>query len=157
MGVVGVAAGTSMLVMWLVTGWTVAEFGWRAAFRYPPLLMVPAAIALFFFVRDRPSDIGLEDLDEAGMLDKSSSPPDRDVSHESARLLDDEHTIDSSPFLREGVRGWVDQGPSNSVAPARKNMPARPRQKNLTPGYRHKNLKATPLFRNGLVPMTKCR
>ena len=66
MGVVGVAAGSSMLLMWLVTGWTVAEFGWRAAFRYPPLLMIPAAVAVFFMVRDRPSDVGLEDLGQSG-------------------------------------------------------------------------------------------
>jgi OPA family glycerol-3-phosphate transporter-like MFS transporter len=68
MGLVGVSAGSAMLVMWLVTGWTVAEFGWRAAFRYPPLLMVPAAIALFFLVRDRPSDVGLENLDQSGTI-----------------------------------------------------------------------------------------
>ncbi|MEE8045540.1 MAG: MFS transporter [Dehalococcoidia bacterium] len=67
MGLVGVAAGSSMLLMWLVTGWTVAEFGWRAAFRYPPLLMIPAAVALFFLVRDRPSDVGLENLDQQGL------------------------------------------------------------------------------------------
>ena len=73
MGLVGVSAGTAMLVMWLVTGWTVAEFGWRAAFRYPPLLMVPAAIALFFLVRDRPSDVGLENLDQSGTI---PSPPE---------------------------------------------------------------------------------
>ena len=68
MGVVGVAAGSAMLMMWLVTGWTVAEFGWRAAFRYPPLLMVPAAVALFFLVRDRPSDVGLKNLDQTEQL-----------------------------------------------------------------------------------------
>lgn len=69
MGLVGVATGTAMLVMWLVTGWTVAEFGWRAAFRYPPLLMIPAAVALFFLVRDRPSDVKLEDLDQQGTME----------------------------------------------------------------------------------------
>jgi len=69
MGLVGVAAGTAMLVMWLVTGWTVSEFGWRAAFRYPPLLMIPAAVALFFLVRDRPSDVDLDDLDQQGTMD----------------------------------------------------------------------------------------
>jgi MFS transporter, OPA family, glycerol-3-phosphate transporter len=71
MGLIGVSAGTAMLVMWLVTGWTVSEFGWRAAFRYPPLLMIPAAIALFFLVRDRPSDVGMKDLDQAGTMQSS--------------------------------------------------------------------------------------
>ena len=71
MGLVGVAAGSAMLVMWLVTGWTVAEFGWRAAFRYPPLLMIPAAVALFFLVRDRPSDVDLDNLDQKGTMDSA--------------------------------------------------------------------------------------
>ncbi|MBH66023.1 MAG: hypothetical protein CL784_05870 [Chloroflexi bacterium] len=71
MGLVGVAAGSAMLMMWLVTGWTVAEFGWRAAFRFPPLLMVPAAVALFFLVRDRPSDVGLNNIDQNGIYERS--------------------------------------------------------------------------------------
>ena len=68
MGLVGVSAGLSMLIMWTVTGWTVSEFGWRAAFRYPPLLMLPLGIVLFLLVRDRPSDVGLKDLDQSGSL-----------------------------------------------------------------------------------------
>jgi len=68
MGLVGVSAGTAMLVMWLVTGWTAGEFGWRAAFRYPPLLMIPAALMLFWRVRDRPSDKGFPELTESAAL-----------------------------------------------------------------------------------------
>ncbi|MBT4126661.1 MAG: MFS transporter [Chloroflexi bacterium] len=83
MGLVGVAAGSAMLMMWLITGWTVAEFGWRAAFRYPPLLMIPAAVALFFLVRDRPSDVKLENLDQRGTMHSSAtSLPDREGSRE---------------------------------------------------------------------------
>jgi len=82
MGVVGVAAGSAMLMMWLITGWTVAEFGWRAAFRYPPLLMIPAAVALFFLVRDRPSDVGLENLYESGLMEQTSESYDDDSSKE---------------------------------------------------------------------------
>lgn len=81
MGLVGVAAGSAMLIMWLITGWTVAEFGWRAAFRYPPLLMIPAGFALFFLVRDRPSDVGLEDLDQTGVRRTTSSPQDRSATN----------------------------------------------------------------------------
>jgi OPA family glycerol-3-phosphate transporter-like MFS transporter len=79
MGLVGVSAGSAMLVMWLVTGWTVAEFGWRAAFRYPPLLMIPAAIALYFFVRDRPSDVGLDNLDQSGLIESNSTDQSGDA------------------------------------------------------------------------------
>jgi OPA family glycerol-3-phosphate transporter-like MFS transporter len=64
MGMVGVAAGGAMLTMWLVTGWVASEWGWRAAFRYPPLLMAGAAIVFFLLVRDRPADVGLEPYEE---------------------------------------------------------------------------------------------
>ena len=86
MGIVGVAAGSAMLVMWLITGWTVAEFGWRAAFRYPPLLMVPAVIALFFMVRDRPSDVGLEDQEQSGFIEAKSEPAPGTDSQSETRL-----------------------------------------------------------------------
>lgn len=71
MGLVGVSAGTAMLAMWLITGWTVAEFGWRAAFRFPPMLLIPAAIAIFFMVRDRPSDVGLKNVEHQETYENS--------------------------------------------------------------------------------------
>ena len=81
MGIIGVSAGSAMLFMWLLTGWTVAEFGWRAAFRYPPLLMLPAAIALFFLVRDRPSDVGFDDLDQSGTIPRLEVAPESSSTH----------------------------------------------------------------------------
>jgi len=81
MGLIGVSAGSAMLFMWLLTGWTVAEFGWRAAFRYPPLLMLPAAIALFFLVRDRPSDVGFDDLDQSGTIPRLEVAPESSSTH----------------------------------------------------------------------------
>lgn len=59
MGIVGVATGGAMLTMWWVTGWVGVEFGWRAAFRYPPLIILLLGIALYFLSRDRPTDVGL--------------------------------------------------------------------------------------------------
>ena len=58
-GLVGVSSGVSMLLMWGITGWTAGEFGWRAAFRYPPILMGIAVICFFFLVRDRPTQKNL--------------------------------------------------------------------------------------------------
>jgi len=37
--IVGMAAGGAMCVMWWVTSWVGQQFGWRTAFRYPPLLI----------------------------------------------------------------------------------------------------------------------
>ena len=40
MGIIGTVTGGAMLLMWWVSSWVAAEWGWRAAFRYPPLLIL---------------------------------------------------------------------------------------------------------------------
>ncbi|MFQ6031137.1 MAG: MFS transporter, partial [Dehalococcoidia bacterium] len=59
MGIVGTATGGAMLLMWWITGWVGIEFGWRYAFRYPPLLLLVLGLAFFFISRNRPADVGL--------------------------------------------------------------------------------------------------
>ncbi|MCZ6873050.1 MAG: MFS transporter [bacterium] len=71
-GMVGMSAGGAMLLMWLVTGWVGQQFGWRAAFRYPPLLIACSGIAFFLIVRDRPSDVGLPEYQEDDPLSASA-------------------------------------------------------------------------------------
>ena len=97
MGVIGVAAGSAMLLMWLITGWTVAEFGWRAAFRYPPLLMLPAAVALFFMVRDRPSDVGLDNLNQSG-LTVNETATESEVPETPSRVTESQARLTDGPF-----------------------------------------------------------
>ena len=117
MGIIGVSAGSAMLVMWLVTGWTVAEFGWRAAFRYPPLLMLPAAIALFFLVRDRPSDVGFDDLDQSGTIPHLEVIPDHPSTHTAFtayrilytnwRFVATSHVKGLENVVRYGLTTWA--------------------------------------------------
>ena len=64
MGIVMTCAGGAMLLMWLVTGWVVSEFGWRAAFRYPPLIIAVMGVAFYLLSRDRPGDVGLPEYVE---------------------------------------------------------------------------------------------
>jgi len=116
MGLVGVAAGSSMLVMWLVTSWTVAEFGWRAAFRYPPLLMIPAAVALFFLVRDRPSDVGLEEIDQVALRSESESSPPKSAASQTGAEWSDH---DRSKTVREGEN----LSPSEPLTPGSNDGP----------------------------------
>ena len=58
MGIIGTAAGGAMVMMWWISGYVGAEWGWRASFRYPPLIIAVLGIAFYFIVRDRPSDVG---------------------------------------------------------------------------------------------------
>ena len=63
------------------------------AFRYPPLLMIPAAIALFFLVRDRPSDVELDDLDQAGSMQGADTP-----STHHPESVEGSHLTQDGPF-----------------------------------------------------------
>jgi sugar phosphate permease len=72
LGIVGMSAGSAMLMMWLVTGWVGESFGWRAAFRYPPLLIALLGMAFFWLVRDRPTAAGLPEYLEEDRLSASA-------------------------------------------------------------------------------------
>ena len=73
LGIVGTAAGGAMLLMWALAGWVGAEWGWRPAFRYLPLIFAAVGIAFYFVVRDRPADIGLPEYIEE---DEVSAAPE---------------------------------------------------------------------------------
>ena len=64
MGILGTFTGGAMLLMWWITGFVGAEFGWRAAFRYPPLVITLLGVAFFLLARDRPADVGLPEYIE---------------------------------------------------------------------------------------------
>ena len=73
MGILGTFTGGAMLLMWWVSGTVGAEFGWRAAFRYPPLIIAVLGIAFYLMTRDRPADVGLPDYIEE---DEVSAAPE---------------------------------------------------------------------------------
>jgi OPA family glycerol-3-phosphate transporter-like MFS transporter len=81
-GVFVMSFSLSTLAAWAITGYTVAHYGWRAAFTWPLLIFVlPTTIALFFLVRDKPEDAGFPAYRE----------PDEDsVSTRAEALTDDE-------------------------------------------------------------------
>ena len=79
MGIIGTAAGGAMLMMWWITGLVGAEFGWRAAFRYPPLAIIILGLIFYFVARDRPGDVGLPDYieDDAVSATPEAIAPER--------------------------------------------------------------------------------
>ena len=64
LGIIGTASGGSMLLMWWIIGYVGIEFGWRSAFRYPPIVVSILGVVLYFLVRDRPSHVGLNEYIE---------------------------------------------------------------------------------------------
>ena len=73
MGIVGTTTGGAMLMMWWLSSFVAAEWGWRAAFRYPPLIILVLGIAFYFMARDRPADVNLPEYIED---DAVSSEPE---------------------------------------------------------------------------------
>jgi sugar phosphate permease len=81
-GIFATSMGISSLVAWAITGFTVASYGWRAAFIWPLLLFtLPTTIALRFLVKDNPKAAGFPPYKET--MEKS-------ISAESERLTDAE-------------------------------------------------------------------
>ena len=103
MGIMGTAAGGAMLMMWWITGFVGAEFGWRAAFRYPPLIIIVLGVILYLVARDRPADVGLPDYVEE---DEVSAAPEA-VSPERLRGLGPYKELLSNPqfLLASHVKG----------------------------------------------------
>ena len=81
MGILGTVTGGAMLLMWWLSSWVAAEWGWRAAFRYPPLMIAALGIAFYFLTRDRPRDVNLPEYIEE---DEISAEPES-VSEEELR------------------------------------------------------------------------
>ena len=83
LGIVGTSAGGAMLVMWTLSGWVGAEFGWRTAFRYLPIISAVLGVAFYLLVRDRPSDLDFPEYIEE---DEVSAAPEA-VSEERLKGL----------------------------------------------------------------------
>ena len=72
MGWVLTAAGIALLLVWILSPLVAAEWGWRAALRYPPLLIAAFGVAFWFAVRDRPSDVGLPAYSEDDQVSRDA-------------------------------------------------------------------------------------
>lgn len=89
-GIYATSMGISSLVAWAITGYTVANYGWRAAFIWPLLIFtLPSTIGLYFSVRNKPTDVGFPEYKET-MKDSISA---------KAETLKDEEI--------KGLRAWL--------------------------------------------------
>ena len=116
MGIIGTAAGGAMLMMWWLTGLVGAEFGWRAAFRYPPLIIVALGFLVYFIARDRPSEVGLPEYIEEDSV--SATPEAIDPERlkglgpykelmSNSRFVIASHVKGLENVVRYGLTTWV--------------------------------------------------
>jgi OPA family glycerol-3-phosphate transporter-like MFS transporter len=76
-GFTGLSASLSVLFVWIITGWFVVNYGWRAAWRYPLLITLATGVMLYFIAKDKPSDAGFQsynDFNENNQVVKGKSP-----------------------------------------------------------------------------------
>ena len=116
MGILGTAAGGSMVMMWWVSGYVGAEWGWRASFRYPPLIIAVLGVAFYLIARDRPSDVGLPDYvedDEVSAAPEAIDPerlkglgPYKELLS-NPRFLLASHVKGLENVVRYGLTTWV--------------------------------------------------
>ncbi len=78
LGILGTFAGGAMLLMWWVSGYVGSEFGWRAAFRYPPLIITALGVIFYLVARDRPAQVGLPDYIEEDEVSAAPEAMDSD-------------------------------------------------------------------------------
>ncbi len=116
MGIIGTAAGGAMLMMWWLTGLVGAEFGWRAAFRYPPLIIIALGFLVYFIARDRPSEVGLPEYIEEDSV--SATPEAIDPERlkglgpykelmSNSRFVLASHVKGLENVVRYGLTTWV--------------------------------------------------
>ncbi|MEE8466683.1 MAG: MFS transporter [Dehalococcoidia bacterium] len=116
MGIVGTAAGGAMVMMWWISGYVGAEWGWRASFRYPPVIIAVLGIAFYFVARDRPSDVNLPEYIEEDEVSAApeSVDPERlkglgpyKILLSNPRFLLASHVKGLENVVRYGLTTWV--------------------------------------------------
>lgn len=93
MGLFTFAAALSNVTVYLVATWSADSLGWRAAFRYPVLLMALVAVVFYFLTRDHPSQVGLD----------SPHPPDVEGTQASNGWQRYAVALGNPSFLLAGV------------------------------------------------------
>jgi OPA family glycerol-3-phosphate transporter-like MFS transporter len=89
-GIFGTSMGISSLVAWAITGYVVANYGWREAFIWPLLIFtLPSTLALRFLVRNKPQDAGFPAYKELteGISTKAEGLTSGDIEGAKAWIL----------------------------------------------------------------------
>ncbi|MFQ5927896.1 MAG: MFS transporter [Terriglobia bacterium] len=71
-GLLGTSAGIALLVVWVVTPWVAATYGWRAGLRYPPMIIALLGIVFYFVGQDRPGHVGLPEYAESEVVSRDA-------------------------------------------------------------------------------------
>jgi len=78
--------GTFLAV--LISGFIITRFGWQAAFYFPGVTAILLAFWLFDRLRDKPSSLGLPDIEEYREPEKSEQNAAKDAEHDGLSYID---------------------------------------------------------------------
>ncbi|MFP6889063.1 MAG: MFS transporter [Nitrospinota bacterium] len=114
-GLASTAAGLAMILVWLIAPWVAAEYGWRAAMRWPPLLVSLMGVMIFFVARARPGQVELPDYIESEEVSRDAEEASAGAEKGLAaylhvmsnwRFLAACHVRDLDVLIRYGVVSW---------------------------------------------------
>ena len=80
-GLVGTAAGIALLIVWAVVPWTAAQYGWRVAIRYPPLIIAVLGIIFYFIAKDKPAELNLPEYIESDDVSREAEAAGSESEH----------------------------------------------------------------------------
>jgi OPA family glycerol-3-phosphate transporter-like MFS transporter len=78
MGLISTCYQVGNVSAWLLSGWLVSEYSWRAAFWVPGIAMFPLAVVVIFGMRNKPEDVGLPHIRD----DEEPPPEDGSAAEE---------------------------------------------------------------------------
>lgn len=81
LGWVLTAAGIALLTVWIVSPMVADEWGWRAALRYPPLLITVLGFGFWWVARDHPADVGLPAYSEDDEISREAEDASEGRTH----------------------------------------------------------------------------
>ena len=107
LGVVSGASGTAMLLMWVATGLIGATWGWRASFRYPPIVIGLFALLVLFFTKDYPKAAGFYDSNDVQVKKQKSFKEKYWLLFKSKDFHLVSHIKGLENVVRYGLMTWI--------------------------------------------------
>ena len=103
MGFYTFAAAMSNVTVFILASAAAGYWGWRAAFRYPVLLMAVVAIGFYLVTKDHPEDVGLESPHETP---PKGEKPSTSVGRYAAALSNRDFMLASLSIALHHVARW---------------------------------------------------
>jgi sugar phosphate permease len=87
MGLISTCYQVGNVSAWLLSGWLVSEYGWRAAFWVPGVTMIPIMVVMLIGMRNQPEDAGLPHIRDDDGVTSGDGQTEDDAEWTILRIL----------------------------------------------------------------------